>query len=60
MASASAAGVELADPAAVRQREGLRALAGLGEQLVDALGAAAAYERLEVPGGCFQGGFHGC
>jgi hypothetical protein len=31
----------------------------LAEQIVDALGAAAAHERLKVPGGCFQGGFHG-
>ena len=51
-------GAQLGHLATVLGGEGLGPLVGLSEQVVDALGAVAAHERLKVPGYGFQCGFH--
>ena len=59
MASARPVRAQLGHLAAVALGEAGGAVARLGEQLLDAVGAAGLDERLEVPGGGFEGGVDG-
>ena len=51
-------GTQLGHSVAVPLRERLGAVARLGQHLHDPIGATPAHERLEIPGGGFEGGVH--